>query len=211
MIPVALCRLKGNSALALCFMARTSLLIFLLTVPSLVFSQQVRVIRVGVSAMKNGAGRSVPGDLERDRLVKALNNEKSDKKLHLKIQAVALDGTNPEQVASQAAEKKCDYIVYTTLVELRTQGDSAEHRSGTIETNPNYKWKNQSAETAAMNPEYSATVEYSLYRTGDRSAMSSAPYSALEAMSDIEVVSQVMDMIANRVLAEVKKAEASHP
>jgi hypothetical protein len=100
--------------------------------------------------------------------------------------------------------------VYTTLVELRTQGDPAQRRPGTFETNPNSQRGNQSPETAAINPEYRATVEYKLYRTGDRSAISGAPFSA-QAESDIDVVSQLMDRIANRVFADVKKGASARP
>ncbi|HET8923800.1 MAG TPA: hypothetical protein VFN26_12495 [Candidatus Acidoferrum sp.] len=186
----------------------TALFAMLLTASPRTFAQELRVIRVGVPVMKNNAGRSVPGNLERDRLVKALNGEKPDKKLHMKVQGVALDGTNPEEAVSQGAEKKCDYIVYTTLIELRTQGDRVQRRPGTIEINPK---RTESPETAAMNPEYRATVEYKLYRTGDQSAISGAPFSTQEAMPEIEVVSQVMDRIANRVFDEVKKGVPPRP
>src|ERR1035437_8678694 len=89
------------------------------------FAQENRVIKVGVPVMRNRADRSVPGNIERDRLVAALNQEKPDKKLHIKIQAVALDGTTPDDVGPEAKQKNCDYVVYTTLVELRSSSDGA--------------------------------------------------------------------------------------
>src|ERR1039457_221347 len=104
------------------------------------FAQENRVIKVGVPVMQNRADRSVPGNIERDRLVAALNQEKSDKKLHIKIQAVALDGTTPGDVGPEAKQKNCDYVVYTPLVELRSSSDPAMGRPGTIETNPNGVW-----------------------------------------------------------------------
>ena len=171
--------------------------------------QELPVIRVGVPVMKNGASRSVSGELERDRLVKALNDEKPDKKLHVKVQGVPLDGTDSRDVASEADEKKCDYIVYTTLVQLRTQGDPVERRPGTVDISPNSQRGRQGPEQAAMNPELDATVEYKLYQTGDRRAFSGASFSAHEALADTEVVGQVMDRIANRVFDEVKKRPAS--
>lgn len=192
------------------FIARSLLLVALLTTPLQALPQQeLRVIRVGVAIMKSGASRSVSGELERDRLVKALNDEKPDKTLHVKVQGVPLDGTDPRDVASQADEKKCDYIVYTTLVQLRTQGDPAERRPGTIDINPNSQRGTQGPEQAAMNPEFDATVEYRLYQTGDQRAFSGAPFSAHDALADTEVVGQVMDRIANRVFDEVKKRPAS--
>jgi len=171
--------------------------------------QELRVIRVGVPVMKNGASRGVSGELERDRLVKALNDEKPDKKLHVRVQGVPLEGTDSRDVASEADEKKCDYIVYTTLVQLRTQGDRVERRPGTVDINPNSQRGTQGPEQAAMNPEFDATVEYKLYQTGDGRAFSGAPFSAHDALADTEVVGQVMDHIANRVFDEVKKRPAS--
>jgi hypothetical protein len=62
-----------------------------------------------------------------------------------------------------------------------------------------------------MNPEYRATVEYKLYRTGDDAAISGAPFSTQEAMPQEAVVSQVMDRIALRVFADVKKGPQTLP
>jgi hypothetical protein len=189
------------------FIARSLLLAVLFTTSQRALPQQEepRVVRVGVAAMKNGARRSVSGELERDRLVKALNDERPDKKLHVKVQGVPLNGTDSRDVFSEADEKKCDYIVYTTLVQLRTQGDPVERRPGTVDINPNLQWGTQGAEQALMNPEFDATVEYKLYQAGNRRAFSGAPFSAHDALADTEVVGQVMDRIANRVFDEVKK------
>ena len=190
-------------------LGRASLLAALLVTSARAFPQQTRVIRVGVPVMKNSANRSVPVNWERDRLVKALNGEKTDKKLHLKMQGVALEAVNPQDVVSEAQAKNCDYIVYTTLVELRTQGDPPDRRPGTISISPNPQRGVQDPESAAVNPEFEATVEYKLYRTGDPMALSGAPFSAHETMPDSEVVGQVMDRIANRVFDEVKKRASS--
>jgi hypothetical protein len=171
------------------------------------FAQENRVIKVGVPVMQNRADRSVPGNIERDRLVAALNQEKPDKKLHIKIQAVALDGTTPDDVGPEAKQKNCDYVVYTTLVELRSSSDPAMGRPGTIETNPNGVWSTPNNPSArALDPEYRATVEYRLYRTGNPDALSGAPFSNRQNMPEMEVVAQIMNQIANRVFAEVKKA-----
>jgi hypothetical protein len=170
-------------------------------------AQENRVIRVGVPTMENRAGRGVPGNVERDRLVAALNQEKPDKKLHIKVQGVPLDATTPDEVASETKQKNCDYVVYTTLVELQASTDPTMPRSGTAQTNPGGVWTSPNqAETNAVNPEYRATVEYKLYRSGNPTAISGAPFSNREMMSELEVVAQIMNRIASRVFAEVKKA-----
>ena len=47
---------------------------------------------VGVALLQNHAGRSVPANVERDRLVRALNQLKPDKKTHMKVVGVPLEG-----------------------------------------------------------------------------------------------------------------------
>ncbi len=172
-------------------------------------AQENRIVRIGVATMKNAATLAVPGTLERDRLVAALNQLKPDKKLHVKIEGMPLDGITPEDVGAEAKDKKCDYVVYTTLVELRGSTDPAMPRPGTIETNPNGVWNNPRGQ--AVDPEYRATVEYKLYRAGDNAAIAGAPFSTQEAMPEAAVVSQVMDRIALRVFADVKKGPSTQP
>lgn len=170
------------------------------------FAQEPQIVKIGVAVMKNAAGRSVPGNLERDHLVAALNQLKPDKKTHLKVQAVPLEGMSPDEVGDEAKQKNCDYVVYTTLIELQSSTDPNMPRPGTIQTNPKGGWgAPNSPETGAMNPDYRATVEYRLYRTGNPSAISGAPFSNQQAADEETVVSQVMNQIANRVFAEVKK------
>jgi len=167
---------------------------------------QENVIRVGVAVMQNRAGRSVPGTLERDRLVKALNQQKPDKKTHMKIEAIPLDGSNAGDASDEAAAKKCAYVVYTTLTELRTAGDPYQHVPGTVETNPNSQWNpGGHPQAQSMDPEYRATVDYKLVRVGSPGVVSGAPFSTQQNGNEIDTVSQVMDRIATRVADEIKK------
>ena len=68
--------------------------------------------------MQSQASHSMPGDAGRNRLVSALDQQK-DKKHHLKLQGVPLEGTTPEEVSTEAKQKNCDYVVYTSLVDLQ--------------------------------------------------------------------------------------------
>ncbi len=175
------------------------------------FAQENRIIRVGVPIMKNQAGRSVPGNIERDRLVAALNQEKPDKKLHVKVQGVPLEGTTPEDVGDEAKQKNCDYVVYTTLVELQASTDPSMPRPGTTQTNPGGVWSTPNPGARPLNQEYRATVEYRLFRTGNPEAISGAPFSNQQPSDEEMVVSQIMNQIANRVFAEIKKGGAPIP
>ncbi len=127
---------------------------------------------MAVAVMQNNAGRSVPGNVERDRLVAAINQRKPDKKTHVKVQAIPLNGMTGNEVAEEAEQQKCQYVVYTTLTELRTQQDPYQHVPGTIESNPNSQW----SPGQKVDPEFRATVEYKLMKVGSNNEISGARF-----------------------------------
>lgn len=166
------------------------------------------VVRVGVAVMENAAGRSVPGDVERDHLVKAINQLKPDKKTHVKVEAVPLQSMSREDAQEEAQQQKCQYIVYTRLIELRSATDPYQHTPGTIETNPNSQWANRDGRSQAVDPEYRATVDYKL-TSPKGMIVAGAPFSTQSNTSnEIGTVSSIMDRVANAVAAEVKKGAA---
>ena len=167
---------------------------------------QENAIRVGVAIMQNQAGRSVPGNLERDRLVAALNHMKPDKKTHVQVQGVPLDGMTANEASEEATAKKCSYVVFTILTELRNADDPYQHIPGTVETNPNSQWSHQNTQAERMDPEFRVTVDYKLVSVGSNSVVAGAPFSTQLAMNEVDAVSQVMDRIASRVADEVKKS-----
>jgi hypothetical protein len=159
-------------------------------------------VRVCVPVMQNNAGRSVPGNVERDRLVKAVNQMKPNKKTKLRVQAIPLDGMTGDDVAVEAEQQKCQYVVYTTLTELRSQQDPYQHVPGSIETNPNSQW---GSKNAAMDPEYRATVAYKLVTVGSNNELSGAPFSNQQNGNEIDTVSQIMNRIALQVVDQLNK------
>ena len=161
--------------------------------------------RVCVAIMQNQAGRSVPGLVERDRLVKTINQLKPDKKTHVKVQAVPLNTSTAEEAAAEAEQQKCGYILYTTLTELRSQQDPYQHVPNTIETNPNSQWSSRDPNNQRIDPEYRATVEYRLVTVGGNSLVSGGPFSTQQNGNEIDTVSQVMDRIALQVTDRIKR------
>jgi hypothetical protein len=152
------------------------------------------------------AGRAVPGNVERDRLVQALNHMKPDKKTHIQVQGVPLDGMTANEANDEAQAKKCAYVLFTTLTELRGVDDPYQRPPGTVESNPNSQWSMPgNSRGQRLDPEYRVTVEYKLYRVGNSAAIAGAPFSTQVAMNEIDAVSQVMDRIATRVADEIKK------
>jgi hypothetical protein len=186
----------------------TLMLSICLALPAL--AQDNRVVRVGVAMMQSQASHSISGNWGQDRLVAALNQQKPDKKQHIKLQGVPLEGTSPEEVANEAKQKNCDYVVYTNLVELQASTDSAmQPRAGTMGTYPGGSLgmpPNNPNNTRTMNTQYRATVDYRLYRTGDAAAISSSSLTNQQSGPEENVVAQALNQVANRVLAEVKKA-----
>jgi hypothetical protein len=179
-------------------------LLFLVVLVGL--SAQENTIRVGVAVMQNEAQRSLSGKIERDRLVQSLNHRKPDKKTHVQVQGVPLDAMTMNEADDEAANKKCAYVVLTTLTELRSADDPYQRTPNTIETNPNSQWSMQNNPRAQqMDPEYRVTVEYKLFHTGGPE-ISGSPYSTQAATNEIDAVSQVMDRIASRVADEVRKS-----
>ena len=161
--------------------------------------------RVCVAIMQNQAGRSVPGNLERDRLVKAINQLKPDKKTHVRVQAAPLNSSTEQEASLEAEQQTCQYVVYTTLTELRSQQDPYQHVPNTIETNPNSQWSSRDPNNQRIDPEYRATVDYRLVQVGSGQTISGAPFSTQQNGNEIDTVSQIMDRIALQVADQVKK------
>ena len=184
------------------------LLVILAVASTVVHSEDNPIVRVGVAVPQNQSGRSVPLDVERDRLVRALNDLKPDKKTHLKVQAVPLGGSTGNEVSDQAEQQKCTYIVYTTITELRGALDPYQRLPNTVESNPNSQWTTQNPNNG---PEFRATVEYKLFNTVGHTATAGATYSTQAATNEIDTVSQVMDRIANSVFSDIKKGGLPPP
>ncbi|HVM96264.1 MAG TPA: hypothetical protein VMT89_07735 [Candidatus Acidoferrales bacterium] len=184
------------------------LMLLLALVSVYAFAQEGRVVQVCVPAPRNVSTRSVPGNLERDRLVSDLNQQKPDKKTHVMVRGVPVDGTSADEIGDQIKQKKCDYVVYTTITEVRLSSDPVGMpRPGTIQTNPNIGVGMPGSSPSSQNQSYQATVEYKLTRV-DGAAVSGAPFSSSQGVTEDAAVSQVMDRIASRVASDVKKGGA---
>jgi hypothetical protein len=192
------------------FMTRT-IILSLCLLSLCAVAQENRVVRVGVAMMQSQASHGMSGGWGQGRLVAALDQQKPDKKQHIKLQGVPLEGTSPEEVANEAKQKNCDYVVYTNLVELQALGDStAQPRSGgTMGTYPGGSLgmpPNNPNNTRTGNTQYRATVDYRLNRTGDAAAVSSSSLTNQQSGPEENVVAQVLNQIANRVFGDIKKA-----
>ena len=191
--------------------AQTFIPVILVLLSCLAFGENNTIVRVGVALLENRSTRGVPLDVERDRLVSAINDLKPDKKTHVKLEAVPLDGSTGNDVTDEAVKKNCDYIVYPVLLDLRQLGDPYMPQPGTIQTNPNAGLGSQSPETQAMNPSFEATVAYKLYNVSAHTTTPGPAFSERHDTTELNTVSQVMNRIALNVLEVIRKGGQSHP
>jgi len=165
------------------------------------WAQESSVVRVGVAVLENDAGRSVPASVAQAQLVKSINRIKPDKKTHVTVEAIALNGSTAAEQGQEAIDKHCEYVVYTRLTELRGQQDPYQRQPGTIETSPNSQW---GSHNQAMDPEYRGTIEYRMVSKGG-STVAGAPFSSQQAGNEMNVVSQILDRIALAVVDQARK------
>ena len=110
------------------------------------------------------------------------------------------------QNCDEAEQKHSQYVVFTTLMELRSTGDPYQHIPGTVETNPNSQWNPAGYPQAQqMDPEYRATVNYKLVKVESNRIVSGAPFSTQQNGNEIDTVSQIMDRVALQVADQIKK------
>jgi hypothetical protein len=174
--------------------------------------KDTNTLRVGVAILRNTATRSVMTTLERDRLVSAINNTKPPKHSRdaVKIRAVALDGSTPDEANPQARDLWCDYIVFTTLTELRESGDPAPRaQPGDVRLGRD-PVSNDPTEFYRHDIQRYAHMDFRLLRINELSPMVDTSVSDHEAMSEEGIVSALMDRVASRVVTEIRCNNSSH-
>ncbi len=153
------------------------------------FAQDKDVVRIGVAVLRSGTDK-VSGTETRDRLVKALNQQKPDKKLNLRAQAIALEASQGSVALAEAREKDCQFILFSHLTDLLTSEKSVpSSMTGTIDTFP----------------VFAAKVEYQLERVSDSAEYAVGLAKSQDASSTKESVMDAIAQLAGAVFAELKK------
>ena len=147
------------------------------------------MVRIGVAVLRSGTEKVSVIDA-RDRLVKALNQQKPDKKLKLRVQAVPLDASEGRVALAEARGKDCQFILFSHLTDLLTSEKMVPNVStGGFDTVP--------AVTAKLSYELEQTVDGAEYAIG--SAKVDDASSARDAVMD------AMGQLADSVFSELKK------
>jgi hypothetical protein len=176
----------------------------------LAFGQNNQVVRVGVAPLENRSNRNVPPEGGRDSLVLAINQLKPDKKTHMKLEAVPLDGSTGNEITDDASKKNCDYIVYPVLLQLN-ELEPGVLQPGTISTDPSSALGLPNAETQTKRPGYEATVAYNLYNIKGHTTSPGPALSGARHPVEQEAVAQVLDRVALNVFGTIRKGGQTHP
>jgi len=100
------------------------------------FTQDKDAVRIGVAVLRSGTDK-VSVTEARDRLVKGLDQQKPDKKLKVRVQAVPLEASQGNVALAEAKEKNCQFVLFSHLTDLLTSEKSVpSSMTGTIDTFP---------------------------------------------------------------------------
>ncbi|HEY6370578.1 MAG TPA: VWA domain-containing protein [Candidatus Sulfotelmatobacter sp.] len=170
------------------FLLRTLLpIVCLLCLP--VLAQDKDAVRVGVAVLRSGTEK-VSVNEARDRLVKALNQQKPDKKRKLRVQAVPLEASQGNVALAEAKGKDCQFVLFSHLTDLLTSEKSVpSSMTGTIDTFP----------------VFAAKVECQLERVVDSAEYAVGSARSEDASSMKDAVMDAMSQVAGAVFAELKK------
>ena len=162
------------------------LLLVLFCLPA--FAQDKDAVRIGVAVLRSGTEK-ISVTEARDRLVKALNQQKPDKKLKLRVHAVALEASQGKIALAEAREKNCQFVLFSHLTDLLTSEKMVPNvTTGNLDSVP--------AVTAKLSYELDQTVD------GAEFAIGSARVD--DASSVRDAVMDTMTQLAVTVFAELK-------
>jgi VWFA-related protein len=152
-------------------------------------AQDKDVIRIGVAVLRSGTDKVSVTDA-RDRLVKALNQQKPDKKLKLRLQAVPLDASQGKVALAEAKGKDCQFVLFSHLTDLLTSEKMV----------PNVT-------TGGLDsvPVTTAKISYQLEKTVDGAEFAIGSAKVDDGSSIRDAVMDAMSQLAVAVSSELKK------
>lgn len=178
-----------------CFSVVVSAVAFAQVRPST--PEQKRTVRVGIAAMSNRSGRQANPEWERDQLVRELQRERTSRKSEVVIEPVSLDAASREDARQEAAQKNCEYLVLTTMVD-------PGHGPG-ISGGPDGR---APAPIIVGNAQRGRTlaIDYSMLEVGDFRTISEGTSTAsVDENGDTRAADEAMRMTAHRVANELRK------
>lgn len=149
-------------------------------------AQEATVVQVGVPVMRSGVN-TVSVTEARDRLVKALNQQKPDKLSHLSVRAVALDAAPGPLALAEANKKHCLFVLTAHLTNLATTTELAQY------------------DRIASPPVYHATVEYLINRVVDGSGFALGSVETEDSSSFRDATWRALSQLAGKAVADFRR------
>lgn len=187
-----------------------SLVVLAFLVPVIHAQEKPAPVRICVGTLENTSRNIVNPAWERDQLVKALERSNKSKEVKKgkapKIETVTLESSG--EADTMVREKNCDFVLYTNLAEVF----QADRSTVSVPPPGAIQVGTGMGDPRAYPPDYhSATVNYRLMRPGNLKPWTEGMVTADNALPEDTLVSQLMDQIANRVVAEIRKPHDSAP
>lgn len=154
-------------------------------------SQPRTAVRIGVAILRTSA-RDVNVTEARDRIVKKLNQLKTDAKKTISIRAVALDSSQTAEALGEATEKNCQYVLISHLTDLLTVERIVP--SVDLQTLDQHVIVNI------------AKVEYEIYRVDARTRYAHGREDGEGSSSHGAAVRRTMELIAHDVVRDLAPA-----
>lgn len=156
-----------------------------------------RTVRVCVAVMENRSGRSVSPVWERDQLVRELKRKGTERKSPIVLDVIALDGSSRESAGTEAADKKCDAFVLTTMVDPR-RGPGASGGPDGIAPGPVVLGNAKVGQMLA--------IDFEILDVSDlRSIAEGTSTATVEENNDTRAADEAMRIAAHQIASELRK------
>lgn len=163
-------------------------------------ADETRTIRIGIALMENRSGRNASPEWERDQLLRELKARRTKRKSPIVIEAVSLQASSKEDAAAEAAQKKCDYFLMTTLLDPH-QGPGVSGGPDGIAPAPVILGNAKANQMLAIDFAIFDTSDLRTFATGT----STAP---VEENNDIRAADDAVRMMANQIASELRNNPA---
>ncbi|MCI0402073.1 MAG: DUF4412 domain-containing protein [Acidobacteria bacterium] len=142
-------------------------------------------LRIGVAGFVNKTKSTLAVESPRQRLI--------DEIITLDVDAVALDQTTPEEIVTEAREKKCDFILYTDVIKVKQAGGKLGGMFGKVTGGATGAGK------------YEVAVDFRLFPTGEDVARLESSASMKGEGEASEVVGSIMPDEARQAVTEARR------
>jgi len=160
-------------------------------------ADQRRTIKVGVAVMTNRSGRQASPTWERDQLVRELQRKRTDRKSPIVLEVVSLQGSSKEDAGAEAAEKNCDYLVLTTMVDPR-RGPGISGGPDGVAPAP--------IVIGNAKPDQILAIDFMILDVSDlRTLANGTSTASVEENNGTRAADEAMRMTAHRVASELRK------